>query len=43
MTAEQFEQHNKSYVFNNIMKRQDLDENQKIELANKKLQEIVKK
>ena len=43
MTSDQFESYGKSLVFQNIMKREDLDEQEKMKLAEKTLQDIVKK
>lgn len=43
MTAAQFEQHGKAYVFANIMCKPDLSEEEKLALAAKKLEGIVKK
>lgn len=43
MTAAQFEEHGKSYVFANIMCKPDLSENEKMALAREKLESIVKK
>ena len=43
MTSTQFESYNRSEVFERIMKRNDLSEEDKLNIAAKKLKEIVKK
>lgn len=43
MTAAQFEDHGKSYVFANIMCKPDLSVEEKMALARKKLESIVSK
>ena len=43
MTAREFEEFGKTYVFDKIMSKKDLTEEEKMKEAKKKLAEIVKK
>ena len=43
MTAEQFEKYGKTFIYENIMKKEEYTMEQKMEYATKKLKEIVDK